>query len=163
MITCSASGIIETGASIIGASLLVLLTLIQILSKKVKPWDLIFKWVGEKANASLTDQIKEVRSDIDGVKKDLDKHIKESTSKDLRDMRMQILDFCNSCMNGRRHTKEQFDYVIAQCDNYEEYVENNDIKNGVASSAIKEIRRLYDKCIQENLFLKEGGFQDERD
>lgn len=160
---CTAASTLETSASIAGGVFLMLLTFIQLVSKKFKPWDLVFKWIGEKANANIMTQIKEVKSDIDGVKKDLDKHIKESASKDLRDIRMQILDFCNSCMNGRKHTKEQFDYVIAQCDNYEKYVEENGIKNGVASSAIKEIRRLYDKCIQENLFLKEGGSQNERD
>lgn|GEM_PF-142246 len=162
-IFCSiTSSVIETGATIGGVVLLIFLTLVQVLSKKIKPWDAIFKWIGEKVNANLSTEIKEVKKNIDGVKKDLDKHIKESTAKDLRDVRMQILDFCNSCMNGRKHTKEQFDYVITQCDDYDKYVDDNEIKNGVAVSAIKEIRRLYDKCIQENSFLKEGGTQDER-
>lgn len=139
----------ETGASIGGVILLALMTLIQLVSKKVKPWDLVFKWMGNKMNA-------DIKKELTDVKKELDKHIKESTDKDLRDIRMQILDFCNSCMNHRKHTKEQFDYVITQCDAYEEYIDKNEIKNGVASSAIKEIHRLYDKCIQDNSFLKEG-------
>lgn len=161
MIFCTAVPNAEVIAEVGGIALIGIMTLFQLISKKIKPWDLIFKWIGEKVNADVTNQIKDVKKDIDGVKKDLDKHIKESTAKDLRDVRMQILDFCNSCMNGQKHTKEQFDYVISQCDEYEEYIDKNEIKNGVAVSAIKEIHRLYDKCIQENSFLKEGGTHDD--
>ena len=59
-------------------------------------------------------------------------------------------------MNNRKHTKEQFDFMIRECDEYEKYIKKNDVKNGVIEAAIKEIRRLYEKCIQEHSFLKEG-------
>ncbi len=59
-------------------------------------------------------------------------------------------------MNKRRHTKEQFDFVIKECDTYEKYIKKNEIKNGVIEAAINEIRRIYQKCIHENSFLKEG-------
>ena len=59
-------------------------------------------------------------------------------------------------MNGQRHTMEQFRFVIKKCDDYEAYVEANQIKNGEITSAIKEIRRRYDNHIQKNDFLKEG-------
>ena len=75
----------------------------------------------------------------------------------IQDTRRDILDFANACMNGRKHTKEQFDFVLKECDDYETYTERKDIKNGVVTSAIKEIRRLYDKCIQSNSFLKEDA------
>jgi hypothetical protein len=86
----------------------------------------------------------------------LDEHIEESKAKELRDTRRDILEFCNACMNRRRHTKEQFEFVLRQCDDYEDYIEKNHVKNGVVAAAIKEIRRLNAKCIQENSYLKEG-------
>lgn len=140
---------LENGLSIGAAIILAAMTLIQISPIKLNPWDSLFKWLGGKLNQGL-------KKEIDGMKKDLEKHIKESNDKDLRDSRMQILNFCNSCIRGEKHTKEQFDFIIIQCDDYEKYIEKNDIKNGVISSAIKEIRRLYDRCIQRNDFLKEG-------
>ena len=76
--------------------------------------------------------------------------------KSLQDTRRDILEFANSCMNGRKHTMEQFDFVIKQCDEYEMYIKKTDTKNGVIEAAIKEIRRLYEKCRHENSFLKEG-------
>ncbi len=136
---------LKDGISWVGIGTIVLMTLIQVSSIKLNPWDKVLKWIGNKLNADLKDK-------IDAVKKDLDTHIKESKEKDLRDSRVNILDFCTSCINGQYHTKEQFEYMISQCDAYEKYIEENKIKNGVITSAIKEIRRRYEDC------MRVGGF-----
>ena len=136
---------IKEGAPMIGLIIIGLMTLIQITPIKLNPWDKIFKWIGNKLNA-------DIKKDLDSVKKELDEHIKSSNIKDLRDTRMHILEFCNSCMNGQHHTKEQFDFMITQCDDYEKYIEENKIKNGVITSAINEIRRRYDDAIHNNYF-----------
>lgn len=148
---------------------------IEIVPKiKWSPWSSLIKWIGaqfnSKINSNIDSKIKLVQSDIQAVDKkveylqhevtkvqnDLTNHIKESEMKSLQDTRRDILDFGNACMNGRKHTKEQFDFVIKQCDAYEKYIKKTDTKNGVIEAAINEIRRLYEKCIHENSFLKEG-------
>ena len=127
------------------------------------PWSTLIKWIGSRFNTLINDKIDAVRGElkildkkIDRVQSELDKHVSESETKSLQDTRRDILEFCNACMNNRKHTKEQFDFMIKQCDTYEKYIKKNEIKNGVIEAAIKEIRRLYDKCIQEHSFLKEG-------
>ena len=66
--------------------------------------------------------------------------------------RRDILNFYDTCRSGQKHTKEQFDFVIRQCDYYETYIQDHDIKNGVIEAAIKEIRRLYESwTIQDTL------------
>lgn len=148
---------------------------IEIVPKiKWNPWSSLIKWIGSQFNSkidsNIDSKIKLVQSDIQAVDKkveylqhevtkvqdDLTNHIKESEMKSLQDTRRDILDFGNACMNGRKHTKEQFDFVIKQCDEYEKYIKKTDTKNGVIEAAINEIRRLYEKCIHENSFLKEG-------
>ena len=137
---------------------------IDIIPKiKWSPWTTLIKWIGSRFNSKidssvdgLRQEIKELDMKIDNVQSDLNKHITESEIKALQDTRRDILDFANACMNGRKHTKEQFEFVIKQCDDYERYSKDNDIKNGVIEAAIKEIRRLYGKCIREHTFLKEG-------
>ena len=148
---------------------------IEIIPKiKWNPWSSLFEWVGSKFNSKINSNIdakmKDFSNQIDmieikvdriehnvtNVSNNLTAHIKESENKSLQDIRRDILDFCNACMNKHRHTKEQFDFVIKQCDDYEEYIRVNKVKNGVIEAAIREIRRLYDKCIQDNDFLKEG-------
>ena len=143
------------GTPMIGIVIIIALTLVQISPIKVNPWDAILKWIGNKLNADIKKEIKDVKKDIDNVKKDLDAHIENSRVKDLRDTRLSILEFCASIINGQQHTKEQFDFMITQCDQYEEYIEKNDVKNGVVTSAIKEIRKRYDYAIHNNSFFKD--------
>lgn len=141
---------------------------IELIPKiKWSPWTAIFKWIGSKFNDRFDKRFDELDQKFDEhldcleeqvgeVRSRLDEHIKGQELKDLQDTRRDILEFANSCMNKRKHTKEQFDFVITQCDEYEKYISENDVKNGIVESAIREIRRLYDKCIQENSFLKES-------
>lgn len=137
---------------------------------KWNPWTSLFKWIGSRFNKQIDNKLEEVRGEIKALDKkvgdlqtevgkvqgDLTDHIKESEIKSLQDTRRDILDFANACMNGRKHTMEQFDFVIKQCDEYEVYIRKTETKNGVIETAIKEIRRLYEKCRHENSFLKEG-------
>ena len=137
---------------------------IEVIPKfKWSPWSALFRYIGKSFNDKIDKKIEgldtkigEINTKVEQVDKDLKKHIKESELAALQDQRRDILDFCNACMNKRKHTKEQFDFVIKECDAYEKYIKRNEVKNGVIEAAIKEIRRIYEKCIQENSFLKEG-------
>ena len=137
---------------------------IELIPKfKWSPWSTLIRWVGCRFNSKIDAKMDAVRGEIkvldkkiDYVQGELSKHISESEEKSLQDTRRDILDFSNACMNNRKHTKEQYDFMIHECDEYEAYIKKHDIKNGVIEAAIKEIRRLYDKCIQEHSFLKEG-------
>lgn len=152
---------------------------IEVIPKfKWNPWSSLIKWIGSKFNdkidnkvgildktvnekidkltIGMDEKVRVLDRKVDKLQNDLSAYVLESENKNLQDIRRDILDFCNACMNGRKHTKEQFDFVIHQCDYYEGYIKDHDIKNGVIEAAIKEIRRLYEKCIQEHSFLKEG-------
>lgn len=129
--------------------LIVLASLIQVSSIKINPWDWFFGLIGKKLNKEVFDKVGE-------VEKKLDEHIKADDKEKLETKRKDILDFANSCMNGRRHTQEQFKFILKKCDEYEAYIEKNEIKNGEITSAIEEIHRLYTKCLQKNAFLKPG-------
>ena len=139
---------LKDGVTIGGFVLLILLTCVQIAPIKINPWDAIFSWFGKKLNKDIT-------AKVDAIEKKLDEHIEDEATTKLENTRAGILDFANSCMNKRKHTKEEFDFIISKCDWYEEYIETNHIRNGVITSAIKEIRRIYEICIHENSFLKE--------
>ncbi len=140
---------IKTGVSVGAFLLFTLMTLIQIAPIKINPWDKILTWIGNHMNADIVKR-------VDVIEGKLDEHIKDSAEERVRKVRADILDFANACMNGRKHTKEEFEFVISECDAYEKHIEKMQIKNGVATAAIREIRRLYEKGISENSFLKEG-------
>ena len=130
-------------------AIIVLMSIIQISKININPWDWFFGLIGKKLNKELLNKVEEIDNKLDS-------HIKEDQKEKLEGMRRDILEFANSCMNGRRHTQEQFTFVIKKCDEYEKYIEDNHIKNGEISSAIEEIRRLNTKCRQKNSYLKPG-------
>lgn len=129
--------------------LIVLMSIVQVSKININPWDWFFGVIGKKLNKSISDK-------VDEIEKKLDKHIEEDAKEKLENQRRDILEFANACMNGRRHTQEQFKFIIKKCDEYENYIEENHIKNGEITLAIEEIRRLYTKCRQKNSFLKPG-------
>ena len=129
--------------------LIILMSIIQVSKININPWDWLLGGIGKKLNKSITDKVEE-------IEKKLDNHIADDRKEKLESQRRDILDFANACMNGRRHTQEQFNFVIKKCDEYEKYIEDNHIKNGEISSAIEEIRRLNTKCRQKNSYLKPG-------
>jgi chromosome segregation ATPase len=147
----------------------------------IKPWSLLIEWLGSKFNKKINDQIAtqinglkddmtekdnklsskvdELNAKVEEVHTSLQDHIKESEQKNLQDTRRDIQNFSNSCSNHVQHTKEEYDFYIHKCDEYETYIAVNKIKNGVIESAIRNIRHHYDKCIAENSFLVEQGYE----
>ena len=86
------------------------------------------------------------------IKKQLDGLQKDFTEFKVDAWRTEILDFSDSCMNGQRHTKEQFDHVIEILDKYETYITENKLKNGQVDVAHEYIKEIYKQCIRENDF-----------
>jgi len=127
--------------------LIIFMSLIQVSKININPWDWLLGGIGKKLNASIDKKVTEIEAKLDA-------HIRADEVEKLETKRRDILEFANACMNGRKHTQEQFKFVIKKCDEYETYIEKNDIKNGEISSAISEIRRLDTKCRQTNSYLK---------
>ena len=143
---------------------------IEIIPKiKWSPWSALFKYIGSRFNDRIDKKVSEIHSEVKALDKKitqvnskLQTHVDESEIKTMQDLRWSILDFANSCMNKRKHTREQFEFVIKQCDEYEirlaAYNAKHDIKdrikNGVAESAIKDIKRINDECRQNGTYLK---------
>lgn len=140
------SDLLKSHSSFFAVILIVILTSIQITPVKWNPWSAILGWIGKNTNGDL---IKKVNT----IEEKLDNHIKESDERDIRERRTAILDFANSCMNGRKHTQEEFKFIMHECDLYEKYCKDKEIPNGVAEVAIKEIRATYHKCLHNNSFL----------
>lgn len=68
--------------------------------------------------------------------------------------RYRILRFNDEIIQEVRHTKEHFDQILEDIDNYEKFCKNNpDFPNNKAVLAIKNIKDVYDKCVEENDFL----------
>lgn len=120
---------------------------IQIIPIKINPWDKLLKWAGDRINYNVNQK-------IDTLEKKLDDHIATDTARRVDDIRNTILVFANECSRGIVHSKEQFRFIVSKCDAYEQYVEDNHLKNGVITEATRLIKDTYQSRLKHDDFLK---------
>ena len=120
---------------------------IQIIPIKINPWDKLLKWAGDRINHNVNQK-------IDTLEKKLDDHIATDTARQVDDIRNTILVFANECSRGIVHSKEQFRFIVSKCDAYEQYVEDNHLKNGVITEATRLIKDTYQSRLKHDDFLK---------
>ena len=86
------------------------------------------------------------------IKTQLDQLQKEFTDHKIDSWRMEILEFSNSLINHRRHTKEEFDHIIDVCTKYDDYIKDNKLSNGQVDVAHEYIKEIYKECMRTNDF-----------
>ena len=138
--------IIEWIGNHVVAVLLVLSVFIQIAPIKINPWSSLIKWVGKTLNSRLQQEILKINNIIKDISSDIDQNEKDR-------IRWQVLDFASSCREGRLHTKDEFQHIIALNDKYKKLLAKTDDKNGVFDEEYKYIQEIYHKRQQKNDFL----------
>lgn len=121
--------ILQTG----GGLLLIVLTLVQIAPIKVNPWSAIAAAIGRALNKDVIDLIEKGKAET---------------------ARYRIIRFNDEIRHDVRHTEEHFTQIIDDIDTYERFCETHkSFPNGKAVHSIANIRKIYDKCCEENTFL----------
>lgn len=109
----------------------------------------VLKRIGEVENTLSTK--------IDDIKTDLDTKIqivsKSNDKNELKRCRWEILDFSNSCKNGRKHTYDEFRHIMEIHDDYEKLLEATGNKNGFLDAEFDYIKDVFSDCQKKNNFL----------
>ena len=111
----------------------------EITPIKISPITDLLGWIGKKLTGDIRKDIADLREDVDRQR--------------MANIRSLVLDFANSCLNGRKHTKEEFDHIINENKIYEELVKKYDEKNEVYTEAYEYIKRLYRERMDKRDFL----------
>lgn len=114
---------------------------------KWNPFTSQFNWIGKII-------INPVEEKLDDMKKEITEIRAQQWADEKDRIRYEVLDFANSCRNGRRHTRDEFQHIISLNDKYEKLLEKTSDKNGVFEEEYAYIVNLYHKCQVENDFLK---------
>ena len=86
------------------------------------------------------------KNQINSVVKAVDENEKDR-------IRWEVLEFANSCRNGRKHTKDEFQHIITLNDKYKSLLAKTNDKNGVFDSEYEYIDKLYKERQEKNDFL----------
>lgn len=73
----------------------------------------------------------------------------------VRQIKAHVLDFANSCLNHRKHTKKDFDNIIKENEEYESLCEKHHLKNDVYKEDFAYIMKIYHACQDKDNFLRD--------
>lgn len=108
-------------------------------SIKWNPWTSLFKWVGNVINGDIRKTITSMAKAIDDNEKDR--------------IRWEVLEFANSCRNDVRHSKDEFEHIIALNEKYKALLIKTKDSNGVFEAEFEYILELYKERLRKNDFL----------
>lgn len=136
-----------------GGILIVLLGFIKIPKLEINIW----KWLGEKigvgAVKKMLKSLDELKKDVSELRSDFDKHIQENRKESAKESRQMILQFNSEIMDGKQHTKEHYDEIISEIDEYEAYCSiHPEYPNNKAKAAINNIKEHYAEHMKKNDF-----------
>lgn len=138
------------------SSLIVFTGLIQIVPIKINPWSALFKWISKTITGDACNKIDgliEKVNKIEGLIDKVDKIEADVKTNEKDRIRWEILYFANSCRNGRRHTRDEYQHIIALNDKYRELLAITQDTNGVFEAEYDYIKKLYAERLEKNDFL----------
>ena len=113
---------------------------------KWNPITALCKWIGGIITADTRRDITDLTTLIQAVRCDVDENEKDR-------IRWEVLDFANSCRNSRKHTKDEFQHIIALDGKYKKLLKKTGDTNGVFDAEYAYILDLYRERQEKNDFL----------
>lgn len=130
-----------------GGIVLVILTLVQISPIKLNPWTFIARKIGKAINGELIEKVDEMSKELTEIKGDI-------SEQKAVECRTNILRFGDEVLHKQRHTKEHFDQILADIDEYDKYcAAHPDFENHRTEETSKRILHVYEQCLIVGDFL----------
>lgn len=128
------------------AFLVSLISGIAYLKKHLKDW--IQSAVKEDFEA-MDKKIDKIQNDLTTMRDDIDRERADNA-------RYRILRFNDEILLHQQHSQEHFNQILGTAiSDYEKYVNSHpNYPNGQAVAAINNIKRVYQKCFEEDSFLR---------
>lgn len=127
------------------AFLVSLISGIAYLKKHLKDW----------IQGAVRDDFEAIDKKIDNIQSDLTR-VKDDLDQEKADQaRYRILRFSDEILQGKKHTQEHFNQILSMITEYERYANSHpQYPNGLAVAAITNIKRVNQKCFEEDSFLR---------
>lgn len=136
--------------SIVVILALIAMSVIEVSKIKINP----ISWLCNLLFKKIIEEIKETKEETKNLRMEFESFKKEQAFNEATASRRRILRFNDEAVFGLKHTREHFDEIIADIDNYESFCrENPDYQNNKGKMAMHNIKSIYQKCINDNTFV----------
>lgn len=116
--------------------LIILLSLLQIAPIRLNPWDNILGWIGKKTNGVMREQLKELKKQVQDMW--------------VGSHRQTVLTFAREARAGVEHSSDEWANVLNIIAEYERFVQEKNISNGIVKADSEYIRDLYQELSREH-------------
>lgn len=103
-----------------------------------------------KIKKEYIESIKDIKEDYN---KRMDTLERNADEKEAKRLRSSIICFSDSCRTGERHTKQHFENVFRDYDDYSRYCEKHDFENHFIDGEMEYIKSIYTEYSKNNKFL----------
>lgn len=134
--------------------LLILSFVIEITPIKINPWTKILKSIGKTITKDACGKVDGLITKIDQLERKFDKMENDQIENEKDRIRWEVLDFANSCRNGRKHTRDEFQHIVALNTKYKSLLRQTNDENGVFEDEYNYIHDIYDELKRDNNFLR---------
>ena len=104
------------------------------------------RWIGKRLNADVIKRIEVTEKNVKEIDVRLDKD-------KVQQLRSELLNFSNSCMNNKKHTDKEFDSIFEKEREYNELCKKHNIKNGYTEDNMNYVHEVYRQCKRAGKFL----------
>ena len=128
------------------------------------PWTHLFEWIGNILTKSVDTKLEMIeqqqKANNDAII-ELDKKVerkfseqqKEADEKEAKRLRASIISFSDSCRVHEKHTKNHFENIMRDYDDYMVYCDKHNLENHFIEGEKQYIESVYQECLRENKFL----------
>ena len=110
----------------------------------------------ERTNKSIEELKNGTAENCEKLQSRLDDVELSNDMQTVRQIKAHVLDFANSCLNHRRHTKKDFDNIIKENEEYETLCKKHNLKNDVYTEDYAYIMKIYHRCQDKDDFLRDN-------
>lgn len=135
--------------------LILLSYFIKIPKLEINIWGWLGRKIGDALNANQKKEMDDIRESIKKLSDAFDAYKLEDKTREMNLKRQRILQFSDEMRRNVRHSKESFNDVLEDVDEYVKYCDSHPgYKNSRASMAIDYIEEQYKVIFRENDFLE---------
>lgn len=119
---------------------------VEITPIKINPISSLMRWIGKKFNSDVMEKLAEQDKAMEEIRDVVDDN-------EIDRIRWEILDFANSCRQGKKHTMGEFVHIIDLNTKYHNVLDRRDLKNGQIDLEYSYIVDIFEECQRKNSFL----------
>jgi len=133
--------------------IIVLSMFVEITPVKLNPVTMFFDWIkklireiGNALNGPVLDELAKQKKTMSDIRDTVDDN-------EIDRIRWEILDFANSCRQGKKHTHDEFIHIIELNAKYHKILNRRELENGIIDLEYGFITKIYARCEEEDDFL----------